>query len=163
MGRGANTQKEFLKTVQFEEIIICILLQLVPVKNLYIVEFYLLYYNWKRMVMLNIIFISLKKYSFHCSYYIVLFFSGLTSCYFASNQLSIIFLTDTFHVAMHLLSKFIWTTSTRYVRWPVGDITVFFLLKLSRDNSNLSRDEFATYHMIKRSLTHAFHPSVYSL
>ena len=45
MGRGANTQKEFLKTVQFEEIIICILLQLVPVKNIYIVEFYLLYYN----------------------------------------------------------------------------------------------------------------------
>ena len=45
MGRGANTQKEFLKNVQFEEIITCILLQLVPVKNLYIVEFYLLYYN----------------------------------------------------------------------------------------------------------------------
>ena len=49
------------------------------------------------------------------------------------------------------------------VRWPVRDFAIFFLLKLSRDNSNLSRDKFATYHMIKRSLTHPFHPRVYSL
>ena len=52
---GINTQKEFLKTVLFEEIITCILLQLVPVKNVYVVEFYLLYYNWKCMVIPNII------------------------------------------------------------------------------------------------------------
>ena len=28
------------------------------------------------------------------------------------------------------------------IRWPVRDIAIFFFLKLSRDNSNLSRDNF---------------------
>ena len=43
------------------------------------------------------------------------------------------------------------------VRWPVRDITIFFFLL------KLSCDKFATDHRIKKSLTHAFHPRLYSL
>ena len=38
------------------------------------------------------------------------------------------------------------------VRWPVRDITIFFLLKLSRDNSNLSRDKMNSYRAINKKI-----------